>query len=144
MANINLVPVKREDFVPLRTTKGPTVIDPAVLEQIVTLLRSNDGSVGGSEFYTATKNETDVYNGKRETAAKSAGKEVPAPINLVQMATRNARSAANELTPYFDQIVDTIITDKSYSLRFVNRGTEDHPKVQWAFVLVSKRAPRAK
>lgn len=130
-------------FATKRTGRTPVEINPKVLAQVTSLLTEHQ-IVQGQEFYGATKAETEAFNGQRETAAKSAGKEAPTPITVAGMAIRNARSAANLIEPYVQRAVDTSFTDKSYSLRFVNQGTDDNPKVLWAFVLVNKRAPRAK
>lgn len=130
-------------FATHRAGRTPTVIDPKVLAQVTALL-SKDGLVQGQEFYSATKNETDVYNGQRETAAKSASKEVPAAITIGAMAQRNARTAANAILPYVTAAIEKTFVNKSYSLRFVDQGTEDNPRVLWAFVLVNPRQRASK
>lgn len=128
-------------FATKRTGRTPTVLDPKVLAQITDLLEKH-GIVQGQEFYTATKAETEAYNNKRVTAAKEAGNEPPAPITVAAMAERKARQAGNQIEPYMIKAVDTAFPDRSHSLRTVNQGTEDNPKVLWAFILVNKRAPR--
>lgn len=125
-------------FATKRSGRTPVVLEPKTLAKVVELLTKH-GIVQGETFYTASKAETEAYNGKRETAAKTAGKEAPVPITLAGMAVINARKDAVNVQPYVDEAVDTTFTNKSSSLRFVDQGTEDHPKVLWAFVLVNPR-----
>lgn len=135
-------------FATKRTGRTPTVIEPKLLSQVTKLL-NDAGIVQGQEFYTATVAETEAYNGQRETSAKNDGREVPAPIGLVAMAIRNARKAATPFEAYVIKAIDdaaegSALSGKTHSLRFVNQGTDDNPRVLWAFVLANPRKARAK
>jgi hypothetical protein len=137
-----------ELFASKRAGRPETVIDPKTYEQVHNLL-AKDGLVQGQDFYTASKAETEAFNGQRETYDKTNGHEIRPAITIAAMATRKARQAANLIQPYVLQAIDTStdtrIHGKAASLRFVNSGTEDNPSVLWAFVLVSPRvrAPKA-
>lgn len=127
-------------------TRTPRVIEPKTLAAVTALLTQH-GMVQGQTFYEATKDETDVYNGQRETAAKTAGTEAPTAIDVAAMAARKAKSidGAGGYVPYVQAALDAnaSFAGKSYSVRTVNQGTADHPKVLWAIVLVNAREKKA-
>jgi hypothetical protein len=142
-------------FATKRVGREPTVIDPKTLANVTDLFVKH-GLVQGQEYYTASVAETEAFNGKRETAAKTASKEIPAPITVAAMAERKARADGNTILPYaraamenaVSAIVDGEETNPLFgrvpSLRTVDQGTADNPKVLWAIVPASPRVRESK
>lgn len=144
MALANFGTGNAELFKSHRQGRAKVEINPKILAQVTSLLKQH-GIVQGQDIYTATQTETDAFNDKRASAAKSAGKEAPERITVAAMAERNARRAANGILPYVVEAIDTTFTGKSYSLRFVNQGASpEQPRVLWAFVLINERVRKPK
>jgi hypothetical protein len=146
----DILPLDAAAFKTKRTGAGRAAIalDAVLLERIKAIVVANGGMMGG-KFFTSDLNATTAYNDQRATAAKTAGKEAPAPISIEGHATILARKDAARFTPYVESVADNLTDDKgepaskAVSLRVRNEGTGDHPQCRWAFVLVNHRERKA-
>lgn len=143
VALADILPLDAEAFKTRRTGGGrkPIELAPDILAKVREIVTANGGLMG-SQFFTATSADTDAYNDKRASDAKSRNAEAPERISKAGNAERLARADASKWAPYVNAVADEL--EKAVSLRVRNEGNEDKPNCRWAFVLVNHRERKPK